>query len=151
MDKREYPLYAIVAVGCVVIRNNEILLVKRKYPPAEGLWAIPGGVVESNESVYEAAVRELWEETGLRARPIGILAVIDVVFRENNRVKYRYVILGVYFNPCSIEGVLKPGGDVSDVNWFKINEVINRTDLTKSTKKLVDSIFRNDYLLIKIL
>lgn len=151
LSTREFPLHAIVAVGCVLIKNEEILLVKRKYPPAEGLWAIPGGVVESNESIYEAAIRELWEETGLRAKPIGVIAIADVVFREENRVKYRYVIIDVYFDPSSIEGFLKPSEEVIDANWFKINEVVNRTDISKSTKKLVNLIISSDYSLIKIL
>lgn len=136
--EREYPVYAIAAVGCVVVRNDEILLVKRGYPPSKGYWSVPGGVVEADESLFDAAIRELEEETGLKGRPLGVVAVTDVSTRENGRVKYRYVIVDICFDPDSLEGELKPGGDAVDVKWFPLKEVVGRGDVTRSTKKLVE-------------
>lgn len=146
---KEYPIYAITAVGCIVIRNNKILLIKRKYPPAAEYWAVPGGVVESFELVIEAASRELEEETGLRAKPVGIIGVADVVFREKDRVKYRYVIIEILFDPSTLEGVLKPGKDVLSAEWVDIESVINRDDVTKTTKKIVENILKQEYSLMK--
>ncbi|MEM1922166.1 MAG: NUDIX domain-containing protein [Desulfurococcaceae archaeon] len=148
---KTYPVHAISAVGCVLIRNDEILLVKRKYPPAEGYWAIPGGVIESSELIYEAARRELEEETGLKAEPLGVIALADVLFREGCRVKYRYVIVEVLFDPTSITGSLKPGEEVLDVRWMNIKDVVKRNDITRSTRKLVESILNGNYSFIKII
>lgn len=149
MLSKEYPVHAIAAVGCVVIKNNEILLVKRKYPPAEKHWAIPGGVIEPNESVYEAAIRELEEETGLRAKPIGIIGVADVIFRDKDRVRYRYVIIEILFDPSTVEGSIKPGEEVLDIKWMNIYDIISRSDVTRSTRKLVENIIKQEYSLIK--
>ena len=65
MSTGEYPDSPRVAVGAIVIRNNKVLLVKRKQPPDEGLWAIPGGRVKLGETLQKAAEREVKEETGL--------------------------------------------------------------------------------------
>ncbi|RLG76947.1 MAG: NUDIX hydrolase, partial [Thermoprotei archaeon] len=48
-SSREYPRYAVVGVGAVVVKDGKVLLIKRGYPPAKGMWAIPGGVVEAGE------------------------------------------------------------------------------------------------------
>lgn len=55
----------VVAVGAVVVDHDRLLLVQRGKAPAEGLWSVPGGRVEHGETLMEATVRELHEETGL--------------------------------------------------------------------------------------
>ncbi|TGW06623.1 NUDIX domain-containing protein, partial [Mesorhizobium sp. M2D.F.Ca.ET.145.01.1.1] len=55
------------AVSVAVVRGDSILLVKRARPPSQGLYAFPGGKVEGDETLEDAARRELMEETGLRA------------------------------------------------------------------------------------
>jgi 8-oxo-dGTP diphosphatase len=64
-----------LAVDAVWIRSGTVLLVRRGRPPFRGFWALPGGFVEIRETVEEALVRELREETGLVGRPLGIVGV----------------------------------------------------------------------------
>ncbi len=135
---REYPEYAVAAVGAVLIRNGRILLVKRGYPPAVGKWSLPGGVIEAGESLADAATRELEEETGLRARPLGVVWVLNnVVLDPLGRVKYHYLIVDVIFDSESMEGALRAGGDALDVSWVDLGEVPTRDDISRTVKKLV--------------
>lgn len=138
---REYPKYAITAVGAVVLKDNSILLVKRGYPPGKGKWSIPGGVVEAGEDIYEAALRELHEETGITAKPLGIIWVVNNVVRDDvGAVQYHYVILDILFDSTTVNGVLRPGGDAVDVAWIPLNEVNRRDDVSRTVKKLVERI-----------
>jgi len=135
---REYPEYAVAAVGAVLIRDGRILLVKRGYPPAAGKWSLPGGAVEAGESLAEAATRELEEETGLRARPLGVVWVLNnVVLDRSGRVKYHYLIVDILFDSETVEGTLRAGGDALDVSWVGLDEVHARDDISRTVKRLV--------------
>ncbi|MEM0453261.1 MAG: NUDIX hydrolase [Sulfolobales archaeon] len=138
---REYPRYAIVAVGAVLIRDNKILLVKRGYPPGKDKWSIPGGVVEAGEEIYSAAIRELKEETGIEANPLGIVWICNNVVRDGaGRVQYHYVILDVLFDPNTIDGSLRAGGDVVDAAWVPVDVVMSKDDVSKTVKNLIERI-----------
>ena len=71
-----------------------MLLLKRRFPPNQGRWAIPGGLVELGESVTEAALREVKEETGLEIKIESLLDVAtDVHHDPAGRIKYHYVLV----------------------------------------------------------
>ena len=61
------------------LRNGQVLLMKRTKEPNLGLWVAPGGKIEPNESPYECAVRELYEETGLYAQVMHYRGVVSIV------------------------------------------------------------------------
>ena len=71
---REYPSRPFVGVGVVLFRDDEVLLVKRAKPPISDNWSIPGGAQELGETVREAALRELKEETGIRRKLVERIA-----------------------------------------------------------------------------
>ncbi len=150
-SSRVYPRYAIAAVGAVLIRGDEILLVRRGYPPGLGKWSIPGGVVEPGERLGEAAKRELKEETGLEAEPIGILWVLNNIVRdEAGRVKYHYLIVDILFDPSTIRGEIRPGGDVTSVSWFKVNEALTSPEVSRTVKRLIERIEKQGLTYIPI-
>jgi 8-oxo-dGTP diphosphatase len=64
-----------LTVDAVWLRRGRVLLVRRGRPPFRGFWALPGGFVELSETVEEALVRELKEETGLSGHPVGLVGV----------------------------------------------------------------------------
>ncbi|HUG83642.1 MAG TPA: NUDIX hydrolase [Euzebya sp.] len=67
----------ILGVGAVVVRDGRLLVVRRGNEPATGLWAVPGGRVEFGETLADAAVRELAEETGLNGRVEGLCGIAE--------------------------------------------------------------------------
>jgi len=82
-----------VGVGAVLIHQGKVLLIKRGKEPLRGRWVVPGGTVEVGETLEEALVREVREETGLTVRPLEVVLVFDRIEREGDAVRYHYVIV----------------------------------------------------------
>ena len=80
------PAAPVVGVGGVVVRDGRVLLIRRGKPPLYGRWVVPGGTVELGETLEEALVREMEEETSLRVEPVEVLTVFDRIEREGERV-----------------------------------------------------------------
>lgn len=86
------------AVSVAVVRGRTVLLVKRARPPSQGLYAFPGGKVEPDETLQEAASRELLEETGLRAQDYRPLRDIQIDGSgENHPVDYLLTVFGAVY------------------------------------------------------
>lgn len=85
----------VAAAGVICFRGEQVLLVKRAKPPHQGAWSIPGGRIEAGETAGAAALRELGEETGVRAELMGLVDVVDIIAAPSDRDKhgYHYVII----------------------------------------------------------
>jgi 8-oxo-dGTP diphosphatase len=93
-DVRTYPVRPFLAVSAAILRDGKVLLVRRDRAPAQGLFSLPGGVVEVGETLLEAVEREVAEETGLRIEPIALAGFREVVDRDaDDRVRRHFVIL----------------------------------------------------------
>jgi len=112
---------AQVAVGAVARRGDALLLVRRGHAPEAGRWTLPGGRLEPGESVPEAVVRELAEETGLD------VACGDLVgWAERRGPDHHYVILD--FAVGVRGGTLRAGGDAVEAAWVP-RHALASTDL----------------------
>ena len=69
-------------MGGVLIHEGRVLLIRRGKEPLRGRWVVPGGTVELGETLEQALVREMEEETGLRVEPGEVLTVFDRIMRE---------------------------------------------------------------------
>jgi len=119
----DYPRPAIT-VDCVVIskRNNEtkILLIQRKHEPYKDAWAFPGGFVDMNETTFEAAKRELKEETGIE---IDNLVQIHT-FSDVDRDPRGRTVSVVYFAEVnSNDFKLQASDDAKDAKWFTLDSL----------------------------
>lgn len=142
--KREYPDVPLISVGAVVIDNDEILLIKRGYPPSAGFWSIPGGLVNAGERLEEAVLRELYEETNIRGTAPRLIGLTEILVWSGNVIKYHYVIVDFLVKPLSRDVIA--GGDAIDAKFFKVNEALRKLKLTLSTKKLIEYITSIDEL-----
>jgi len=120
--RREYPEAPRVGVGIVVLKEGEVLLVKRGAPPSQGKWSLPGGLVQLGESAEAAAVREAAEECGLRVRLLGLVGVVDRITRDaEGRVRYHYVL--VDYLALAEAGVARAGSDAAEVRWVPVRDL----------------------------
>jgi len=113
---REYPDRPFVGIGVVVWHEGRVLLVRRARPPRQGEWGLPGGLQELGEGVFEAARREVREETGLDIDILGIADVVDLIERDNlGRVRYHYTLIDVAAAAKTHEAVA--ASDAAEVVW----------------------------------
>jgi ADP-ribose pyrophosphatase YjhB (NUDIX family) len=111
-----------VAVGAIVMDKGAILLVKRDREPARGQWSLPGGRVELGETLREALVREVREETSLDVDIDGLIGVAERVVREDDgEISFHYVIVDYVCQARST--AVKAGDDVSDARWIPVGEL----------------------------
>ena len=90
---RFYPARPVLAASVAVIRDGRILLAARGKPPSEGLFSLPGGMVEVGETLAQAALRELREEVGVEAKLIGLIAPVEFIERdEKGHIRHHVVI-----------------------------------------------------------
>jgi 8-oxo-dGTP diphosphatase len=112
-DPPQRPVLAALAVVC---RDGEVLLVQRAKPPDRGKWGFPGGRVELGETLFEAAARELREETGVEAAPLDVLTAIDVIRREPaGTIRFHYALVAVLCRWQAGEAVARD--DALAVRW----------------------------------
>lgn len=138
-SKNDYPDYPRVAVGAVVFKDECVLLVRRGQPPAEDLWAIPGGSVEIGETLQQAAEREIREETGIRIRAAKAIYSFDVIERdESEGIRFHYVIIDLLADYVS--GELAAGDDAVEARWVSADE-IKTLAVNKTTLRLLQSKF----------
>ena len=115
---REYPDRPWVGVGVVVWQDDEILLVRRARPPRMGEWSIPGGGQDLGETVFEAAIREVREETGVTVRPTNLVTVVDSILRDDEGApQFHYTLIEISAEWVAGEAIA--ASDVSDVCWVK--------------------------------
>ena len=124
-EGRRYPERPIVGVLAIVMRGDRVLVVRRANPPMLGRWGFPGGVLELGETVAQGAMRELEEETGVKAEAAGPLTVIDTIDRDKEgRVRYHYTLVAVIGHWQSGEGI--PGDDADEVAWLTRAEIVEQ-------------------------
>ncbi|XBQ15226.1 MAG: NUDIX hydrolase [Oceanicaulis sp.] len=104
-----------LAAGLVVERDGAILLVRRGKPPFEGAWSIPGGRIEPGERAADAALRELYEETGTRAAICGLIDVFEAIGEHGHFVMIDYAARWT-------EGAPRPGDDALEARFFPFEE-----------------------------
>jgi 8-oxo-dGTP diphosphatase len=137
--QREYPDRPIVGVGGVVISGGRVLLVRRGREPSLGEWSIPGGMLESGETLAEGVRRELSEETGLNVRVGAFLEVFERIDVDaSGGARHHYVVIDYL---CErISGEPRAGSDVTEVAWAAPAD-LERYSLTPTATRVIRRAF----------
>ena len=108
---------AQLCVGAVTLSAGRLLLVRRATEPGMGLWSLPGGRVEFGETLAEACVRELFEETGIE----GVCGEL-IGWVERLSDDHHFVILDFAVTPFDADPP-RAASDASEARWVPLEEV----------------------------
>ncbi|MCX6815852.1 MAG: NUDIX hydrolase [Candidatus Aenigmarchaeota archaeon] len=128
-----------VVVDGVVMKDNKVLLLHRKFPPYLDHDVLPGGFVEYGETAEKAVVREVWEETGLRTKVVGLSGVYSDPKRDP-----RGHLVTVAFLLSVTGGKIRESSETKNIRFFSINKLpkkmgFDHTQIVKDALKLSSS------------
>ena len=142
-DKLGSDLLVLPSVSVCHIDDRERILLMHFKDTAK--WGLPGGVVEPHEHPSEAAVREMWEETGLHVRLTGILSVfggpeMHVDYPNGDQVSYLTVVFG-----CEVLGgtLHARDGEALDLAYYTQSDALS-VDLAPWARTLIPHLFAKD-------
>ena len=132
------PLRPVPAVGTACFRGDDVLLIQRGTKPLAGDWSIPGGRLEFGELTGDAALRELHEETGVSARLIGLVDVVDAIFTSRRTAETsRHYLL---FDYAAIWEAGEPiaGDDAAHAEWISPDRLTG-LGLWDETRRIIEA------------
>ncbi len=135
-NPRAYPDRPYVGVGVVIFRGDQVLLAQRGKPPREIFWSIPGGAQELDETVREAGLREVKEETDLEVEILGLIDVVDSITRDpDGRVEFHYTLVDFFAEWRGGEAIA--GDDCPGICWANLGD-LDRYDLREATLEIIN-------------
>lgn len=130
MDK---PLSVVIAA---LIHNNKILLIKRERGDYVGYWGLPGGKIEKQEHLSDAAVREIKEESGITSEFKCHLGFVSEHLTENNEIQQHFLLHICELKPATTSITCDEAGKL---DWFDLNQI----------SQIKEKIIPSDYMIIK--
>ena len=137
---RLYPNAPICAVGGIIFEDDQVLLIRRGHPPAQGKWSIPGGVVQLGETLEEALCREMVEETSLEVKVLKPARILDRIERDPEGRVYMHFVIVDFF--CEIlSGKASPGSDAAAAAFFRVMD-LEALEMTTGTADVIREGYR---------
>ena len=124
----------VQAAGVVCFRGDEVLLIRRATPPRVGEWSLPGGRLEKDEEPAVAALRELTEETGVTARLLGLIEILDTIMGDPERLYLLHDYAAVWTG-----GEPSPGDDADRAEFVPFEQAVERVAWSETARIIQDA------------
>ena len=135
-DDRRYPKRPLVGVGALIFERGRILMAQRGKEPLKGWWSLPGGALETGESLDSAVRREVREETGLEIEPRGVFEIFERIMRDAaGRPEYHYVLID--YLCLSPDGQAQPASDAAAIAWVKESDLPGYAPITEGSLPVI--------------
>lgn len=122
------------AAGVVCFRGEEVLLIRRATPPRIGEWSLPGGRLEKDEEPAAAALRELTEETGVSARLLGLIEIVDTIMGEPEKLYLLHDYAAVWTG-----GEPVAGDDADRAEFVPFEQALERVSWSETARIIQDA------------
>jgi 8-oxo-dGTP diphosphatase len=127
----------ILGVGAVVWNDkDEVALIRRGKEPRRDQWSIPGGHLEWGESLHDAVLREVREETGLVVEIAGLIDTVDLIMQDGSGEVTRHYVL-IDFAARAVAGELRAGSDAAEARWVAFS-ALGDYPLWSETRRIIE-------------
>jgi 8-oxo-dGTP diphosphatase len=135
---REYPAHPLIGVGALIHDGEgRVLLIKRRFEPNKGRWSLPGGLLETGETLLGAAKREVREELGVGIEVERLFQVSEEMVRDSEgEVRFHYVLVD-FLATLGPAATITLNGESEGFKWFTAEEV-EGLDVSENTKRIVE-------------
>ena len=132
ISRQDFPR---TGASVIVQNGDKVLLIKRGKEPYLGKWSLPGGAQEIGETLIQAAHRELKEETGIIAKELEFLRVVDrITYSDSSEITHHYVLAMYLVKEYS--GVPNARDDAVDIGWYSI-DCLNSLETTPEIPEIL--------------
>lgn len=123
-----------IIVGGVIEKDGKFLLVQEAQEKCRGKWNIPAGHLDPNETIFEGAKREVFEECGCKVELTGLINITNKILQDDT-------FIGIVFSTRILEDNIKFDTDeILDVKWFTYEEIIDMKEKLRDSKFIINSI-----------
>jgi 8-oxo-dGTP diphosphatase len=135
---REYPAHPLVGVGALIHdREGRVLLIKRRFEPNKGRWSVPGGLLETGETLVEAGRREVREELGVEIEVEELFQVSEEIIRDReSKARFHFVLVDYLATLQPADAKITLNEESERFMWFKPKEV-EVIDTTENTRLII--------------
>ncbi|MBX5446384.1 NUDIX domain-containing protein [Sphaerobacter sp.] len=128
----------VTSVGGLVVRGDAVLLVRMTYGPNRGRYMLPGGLIDPGETLDVAIAREVREEAGVEARPVGIIGLRSRFDGPDNDTYVLWLLEHVAGEPRA------EGRENDDARFFTLAEIEARDDIADLVRYLARRVLRGE-------
>jgi ADP-ribose pyrophosphatase YjhB (NUDIX family) len=132
-----------IGVGGAVVRHRSLLLVRRASRHGRGNWQLPGGFIEPEETIEQAVIREVEEETGVQAEVVGVLGLRNRYDPDSGNGVYVVLLL----RPVSGEPTAD-GREVDQAGYFDLSQVRQLSPLPPVNWEIAERVLSTEYRLL---
>ena len=123
-----------IIVGGVIEKDGKFLLVQEAQEKCRGKWNIPAGHLDPNETIFEGAKREVFEECECKVELTGLINITNKILQDDT-------FIGIVFSTRILEDNIKFDTDeILDVKWFTYEEIIDMKEKLRDSKFIINSI-----------
>ncbi|MCH8519260.1 MAG: NUDIX domain-containing protein [Nanoarchaeota archaeon] len=142
LEKQTIPLTCSFVL--CINKNKKVLLQKRKKQPYLGIINIPGGKVQFGESIYDAGIRELYEESKLKTNLIQLRLIDEVRTYDLDNILFAHIIAYTYV--CyDFEGELEKENLEGEMKWYSLEEIQELENIFPNLKKIIPELIRDKF------
>lgn len=136
---REYPVHPLVGVGALIHDGEgRVLLIKRRFEPNKGRWSLPGGLLETGETLVEAGKREVREELGVEMEVEKLFQVSEEMIKDHEaKTRFHFVLVDYLASLPKRGAMITLNEESESFKWFRPEEV-EGLDATENTRRIVE-------------